>query len=104
MGGKMTREMRERWYKTLWAEFLENLGPACHCCGESDPRFLSIGHLVPGERTKYKQQHGRDLHPQTVLVMLRRLGWPREAGIKPECFNCNMAANRYGVCPHQEDK
>lgn len=77
---------------------LEHYGKICACCGEADPRFLTIDHK------------NNDGYVQRRLDGSRRAGnykWIIKNGFPTDlqvlCFNCNSgkAANG-GVCPHQQ--
>lgn len=84
----------------LRQEFAEAFGTACWCCGLTDARFLTIGHTL-GDGKAHRLLAGAS--PDSILRDLRARGWPKDAGIRPECFNCNMGANRNGgVCPHKD--
>jgi hypothetical protein len=68
--------------------------PACRCCGESEPRFLTLDHVNNGGRA-----HRIAKGAQGVLRELERTGFP--AGFQVLCFNCNLARGAYGICPHE---
>lgn len=86
--------------RRLFQLFLAEYGPACHCCGEADPAFLSLGHTW-GDGALL---HGRVRQTHRLIALLRQRGWPKDEGIAVECFNCNMGAARNGgTCPHRRD-
>ena len=67
---------------------------ACRCCGETEPRFLTLDHVNNGGRA-----HRMAKGTQGVLRELQRSGFP--PGFQVLCFNCNLARGAYGVCPHE---
>jgi HNH endonuclease. len=68
----------------------------CNCCGEAEPKFLTIDHIDPTTKTN-KSDSGNNLWGR-----LRREGFPE--GYQVLCYNCNGAKGRYGVCPHTYNK
>lgn len=81
-------------------EFLVRYGRACQCCGEPNPRFLTIGHTFGDGAAVRKRLNASD--SSKVLADLRRRGWPTDEGLATECFNCNLgAARNRGTCPHR---
>lgn len=98
------RENRDQalaYHKTrrdvLRAEMIAAYGGKCVCCGESNPRFLTIDH-VDGGGTKHRRSIGWS--GNGIFAHLKKLGWPQE-GYQLLCFNCNCGrAFNGGVCPH----
>lgn len=69
--------------------------PFCACCGEDDPRFLTIDHKNnDGKKERiYSQRYGG------LALWLRKRGYPD--GYQVLCFNCNCGKGAWGgVCPH----
>mgnify|MGYP001584267129 FL=1 len=91
-----------RYYR-IRAEFLEAYGGRCSCCGESEPRFLTIEHLR-GDGEIHRRSLGRGIgrgRASAVYQDLKRRGWPKD-GYTIMCWNCNMARRFGRGCPHQE--
>lgn len=91
------RNRRQRWGQYR-IRVLEGYGGCCACCGESDPRFLTIDH-VDGNGA----EHRRDLGTGSNRVWLQiiREGFPE--GYQCLCYNCNCGrAINGGVCPHHD--
>lgn len=85
--------------RTLREEFLAAYGSRCVCCGETERRFLTIGHLNH-DGAAHRARVGYD--GTQVLRDLKMRGWPKDEGIAIQCANCNMATARPGiVCPHE---
>ena len=76
-------------------EMIAAYGGKCSCCGEAEPRFLSVEHIggrEPGDK-------------HTGMAAIRKMkaeGWPD--GYTCLCFNCNFASwHNGGICPHKEN-
>lgn len=72
-------------------------GRVCKCCGETEPKFLSIDHIDGGgniHRKSLGNTGGKDFYS-----WLRQNGYPK--GFQVLCFNCNLSKGHYGTCPHQ---
>lgn len=79
------------------AEVIEAYGGKCACCGEPEPLFLTIDHILrdgairraAGERTGF-----------AAWAKAKRDGYPSDLQLL--CFNCNCGRERNdGHCPHQ---
>ncbi len=75
---------------------LDHYGRECSCCGENEPKFLTVDHIVEiGSKQRYKLKH------HTIYLWLVRHKFPE--GFRILCSNCNHGrARNGGVCPHQE--
>jgi len=101
----MPSVQRERRAK-LKAEVFDHYGRICACCGETEEKFLTIGHVnQDGAKHRQKINGGergsRRAGGMTAAVYLDiiRRGFP--ADFRVECYNCNCGAFRNGgVCPH----
>ena len=62
----------------------------CNCCGESNPKFLTLDHI----------NGGGNLTPSGLVLArwLRKRNYPENYQVL--CFNCNQAKYIYGRCPH----
>lgn len=74
-------------------------GYVCRCCGEMEPKFLSIDHINnDGAEMRKSGKHSRG--GVAFYQWLRKSGFPK--GFQVLCMNCNMGKHRNGgVCPHQ---
>jgi hypothetical protein len=90
---------RASWHK-LRREAIAAYGGVCQCCGESEYRFLTIGHVDGNGAEERRSINGNARGGnQALLRRLRREGWP--PGYRTECWNCNCASHfNGGVCPH----
>lgn len=76
---------------------LEHYGKVCACCGESDPRFLTIDH-IEGRSIEELKGKSSGYH---LYSRLKREGFP--GGFQTLCFNCNHGRwINGGICPHKD--
>src|SRR4051812_35620943 len=71
--------------------------PECACCGERQDEFLTLDHTNGGGGEHRKQPGSRGTIG--VFYWLRRNGFPD--GYSVLCWNCHMAKDRRGGCPHE---
>ncbi len=90
-------EYRREWNARLRADVRGAYGDACACCGEDEPKFLSVDH-IDGTGAEHRRGLGIDSGFHFHL-WLRREGFP--PGFQILCFNCNQAKS-HGGCPHKE--
>lgn len=93
---KRQRESARNRLRKYRLEAIQHYGPNCECCGESEPRFLSLDH-----------SHGKENKKETgssFLSWLRVRGWPEVPGLRVLCWNCHLAKDFYGGCPHQGEE
>lgn len=69
--------------------------PACACCGETTPGFLTIDH-VNGDGNSHRAALGTN----TLYGWLHANGYPE--GFRVLCMQCNWADGVYGRCPHAD--
>ncbi len=74
-------------------------GTVCCCCGETEPKFLSIDHIDnDGAEMRKSGKHSRG--GTAFYQWLRKSGFPK--GFQVLCMNCNVGKHRNdGICPHQ---
>lgn len=83
-------------FAKLKAEILVAYGNRCFCCGETEPRFLTVEHSWH-DGGEHRKRVGKQVYRD-----LRKKGFPKNIGIIILCWNCNMAT-RYGeICPHKK--
>ena len=87
------------YYRQLRAEVVAAYGGECACCGETEPAFLCIDHVVSGDGSRDRRDLGG------IKAMFRRI---RDEGFPPGyqvlCANCNMAKESEGGCPHRSER
>ncbi len=79
------------------ATVLQHYGGKCVCCGETEPKFLSLDHIKNngGKHRKAIHAGGSSFYHWVI-----KHDFP--ADLQLLCHNCNMAKGFYGQCPHQE--
>jgi hypothetical protein len=77
----------------LRSQVFQAYGGRCQCCGESDPRVLTLDHITP-----CRGQRSKDIYKDAI-----RLGFPRDV-FQTLCLNCNQLKGTDAVCPHQQRK
>lgn len=79
----------------LRGRFFEIYGDRCVCCGESNKRFLTLGHINnDGYLEKANFDH--------KMIMKKAIEHPDFTKYETQCFNCNTGAHMNGgVCPHK---
>lgn len=85
----------------LKLEMLEAFGWKCQCCGEDNPDFLTLDHILNDGNT-----HRADIGSGSVEVIYmdaKKEGWPK-GKYQLLCMNCNWAKGKWGSCPHQEGR
>jgi hypothetical protein len=80
----------------LRRETIASYGGECECCGETEPRFLTIDH-VKGDGQESRRTFGSG---NKLYRALKRKGFPKE-GLRLLCYNCNCSRGQYGKCPHE---
>ncbi len=78
-------------------------GAFCACCGESNPKFLTLDHVNNdgGHHRKLLFGETRPTSHQTIRS-LEKKGYP--PGFQVLCWNCNCGrAMNGGICPHKEE-
>lgn len=76
--------------------FISMYGGKCACCGEDDPRFLSLDHIASDGSTHRKELADNQIMAQAITEY-------QPARFQILCYNCNCgrSANK-GVCPHKD--
>lgn len=84
-------------FRALKAEFISAYGGECSCCGESEPRFLTLEH-VNGDGSLHKKLVAKNTY--ALYRDLKKRSWPKD-GYSILCFNCNLATSHGEECPHR---
>ena len=85
------------------AKIITHYGGRCVCCGESEPKFLSIDH-INGDGRKHRELIGAGKQGKAYGTFYRWIiahNFPLTLQLL--CYNCNLSKGFYGKCPHQDD-
>lgn len=85
------REIRARYRKAVMVHY----GSRCDCCGESNDAFLTIDHV-----NNDGKEHRKIVHASKLYRWLMKNNYP--AGFQILCWNCNVAKQLHGECPHRK--
>ena len=88
---------QQRYRLKLRLEVFSNYGGVCSCCGETNEPFLTIDHI-----SNDGAAHRRSINQTSNLTTYRWLianNYPQIVQVL--CWNCNLAKQIYGACPHQ---
>lgn len=86
------------WYTKLRQEIIDAYQGVCSCCGEDRPEVLTIDH-VHNDGAEHRREIGHG--GANLYAWLHKQGFPQDGRFALLCFNCNIAKQHYGVCPHQ---
>lgn len=94
-------KIRETRRKTNWKikiATLTHYGGKCTCCGEGEPKFLTIDH-INDDGYLNRRQNGRT-GVASFYYWIKKNRYPTDLQVL--CFNCNLAKGHFKICPHQE--
>lgn len=75
--------------------------PICRCCGEDDPRFLTLDHVNDDGGAHRKAM--REAKVRDFYQYLKMAGFPQEPALAVGCANCNLGRSwNGGLCPHDD--
>lgn len=105
-------ENRARWNElnrqrnqALRLETMAAYGGVCGCCGEDTIEFLTLDHVNnDGIEHCRKLGYKGKVTGITFYKKLRKMGFPKDFKLKVLCYNCHMAKDKFGGCPHQARK
>ena len=87
-------------------EVLAAYGNICYCCGEDNPKLLTLDHEFD-DGGKYRSANPKlKRGGRKFYYWLRQHGYPQDLGLRVACWNCNCGRqynSNKGVCPHQEE-
>jgi len=100
---KERKRGRDYWQKVRHEAIMAYGGYICACCGETEPRFLTLDHMN-NDGANHRRSLGWTISNGrgcggAMLNHLRHTGYP--PGYQILCMNCNFGkAHNGGVCPH----
>ena len=87
-----------RWRELRRAAYKAYGGAKCACCGEAEPKFLSLDHINNDGGEHRRAMNGQ--RGSQVFQWLKTHNYP--PGFQVLCMNCNHGkALNGGVCPHK---
>lgn len=90
------REDRKQRLSAIRDELFELYGYQCNCCGEQNPLFLTIDHILG---TGAQERKVRNLSGSKGYLQYLKDG--KRADLQLLCYNCNCGKYRNGgICPH----
>ncbi len=89
----------KRHHKKFKELVFNHYGWKCQCCGEDNPKFLTLDHIDnSGAMMRREKKHMSGL---CFYRWITRNGFP--TNLRTLCFNCNCGRQwNGGVCPHVE--
>lgn len=97
---------RERYHELKDQIYAAYGGYICRCCGEAEPKFLSIDHVNNDGNERRKELRygvGKAGGGIKLYMKIAELGFPSDYQVL--CMNCNWGkARNNGVCPHETAK
>ena len=89
---------RQYWKDLRHAAMMRYGGYRCRCCGETEPKFLTLDHIHNDGSVHRKKIGNRGA---AIFKWLKDHEYP--AGFQVLCMNCNHGkAMNGGICPHQD--
>lgn len=94
---------REYWNTLRHEVIMAYGGYVCACCGEKEPKFLTIDHIF-NDGAQHRREIGKS-DGNGKGMGTRTWKWCKDhnfpAGFQVLCMNCNFGkARNKGVCPH----
>jgi hypothetical protein len=93
---------QRRYNARLRTQVIEAKGGKCECCGDSEPRFLTLDH-VNGDGAAHRRQYGDNAGNSTQAIYRWVRDHPCDPAFRLLCYNCNCGRGASGRCPHEED-
>lgn len=87
------RFKKREYSEKIKIEGIKFYGGKCSCCGESEPKFLTLEH-------KNGREEQDKLTGKKAWAKVKSLGYPDNYTVL--CFNCNCCKGAYGKCVHEE--
>lgn len=100
--------LKQKWIKkreSLLDQIRKGYGEKCSCCGETNPKFLTIDH-VNNDGYKFRPRNARGNYASSEFsghyyVRIIKEGFPKNLQLL--CWNCNCGkARNKGICPHKD--
>ncbi|SRR5258706_9542983 len=77
---------------------MDYFGGCCVCCGEDSLEFLTLDH-INNDGAEHRKQF-KDSFGDKLYSNLLRNNFTSKYELQILCWNCNLAKQNYGECPH----
>lgn len=84
---------KRAYMEKIKLEGINYYGGKCSCCGEPEPKFLTLEH-------KNGRKEHDNLTGKKAWAKVKSLGYPNDYTVL--CFNCNCCKGAYGYCAHEK--
>jgi hypothetical protein len=100
-GSEAEKKKQKRTIENLREAVFSHYGRKCVCCGESNPKLLSLDHIDnDGHKDRRKLWGKNRIGGWVFYRWVVRWGFPKN--IQTLCLGCNSGKSiGNGVCPHQ---
>lgn len=88
---------KRAYRRNLRDQIIKGYGGKCCCCGETTYEFLTVDHIIKGDKAKHRLKFGAE-SSITFYRWIIREGYP--SSLRILCFNCNCSIGVFGYCPH----
>jgi len=94
--------IQRTWEQRVRKIVVDHYGGKCACCGETEFAFLTLHH-IDGDGAAHRKALGlnRNVAGWAFAWRLLKAGLP-DAHLEVLCWNCHMATEHRGICPHKE--
>lgn len=100
---ELERARTKVWRTSIMRDILNLYGGKCACCGELNPKFLTIDHVNNDGYAERRTSGATNKGGYTFYIRILKLGYIRN-DLQVLCYNCNMGkARNGGVCPHAQN-
>lgn len=93
---KRTRDSNKRMADTV----ISHYGAKCSCCGDKTKQFLTLHH-VNKDGKEHRKQLGMKGGGHSLYRYLIKNGFSGKFKLVVLCWNCHMAEDKRGGCPHR---
>lgn len=101
VGNAYLRKQANDRTRRLKIEIVEAYGGKCACCGDTHFEFMTIHHKDGKGAAHRKRIFGAANAAGTRFYRwLKARGFPKK-NFELNCWNCNVAKDMYGFCPHE---
>ncbi len=81
-------------------ETIDEYGGVCAICGEFHIECLTLDHSF-NDGSDFRKSNVKHYGGSKFYKYLRKLGYPKDLGLRVLCFNCNCSIGAYGYSPYE---